>query len=112
MDLIWISSNYNMYNNSVFKIQKSNIKLRIIPAILAYILLILNILFILIPYSKTIKSFGRRLAVFALSGAVIYGVYNATSLSILNEYTFKIAILDSLWGLISHTILFLLIEYL
>lgn len=111
MDFIWIYSNSTMYNNSVMKIQNKPIAFRMIPAIIAYVLLVLNIVYILIPLTKNYSNVKRAL-LFALSGLVIYGVYNATTYAIIENYPLHIAIIDTLWGLISHLILSLMISFL
>lgn len=111
MDFIWIQSNFTMYNNSVMKIQNKPIAFRMTPAIIAYGLLVLNIVYILIPLTKKLSNIKRSL-VFAISGLVIYGVYNATTYAIIENYPLHVAIIDTLWGLISHLILSLMISFL
>ncbi len=111
MDFIWIYSNSTMYNNSVMKIQNKPIAFRMIPAIIAYVLLVLNIVYILIPLTKNYSNVKRAL-LFALSGLVIYGVYNATTYAIIENYPLHVAIIDTLWGLFSHLILSLMISFL
>lgn len=103
MDLAWIKMSYRLYNDSVNRIQDEDIQLRIMPSILAYTLLILNVLFVLLPHTTNILHF-------SLSGLVIYGVYNATTYAILKDYPLKVAIIDTLWGLVSHTILGILLK--
>ena len=110
MDFIWIQSNFTMYNNSVIKIQNKPIVFRMIPAILAYSLLILNIVYILIPLTKKLSNVKRSL-VFAMSGLVIYGVYNATTYAIIEKYPLYVAIIDTLWGLFSHLVLSVMINH-
>lgn len=102
LDIIWIQRSYNMYNDSVKKIQKEDIKLRKGPAVFAYALLLVNIIFVLLPCKRSIREF-------ALSGFVIYGVYNATTLAILKDYSLTVAIIDTLWGTASHAALGLML---
>jgi len=110
VDLIWISANYKMYNEAVVRIQGRNINFRAVSAIISYSLLIINIYFILIPYTKKLKTRKSRISAFALSGLVIYGVYNATTYAIIDNYPLHVAIIDSLWGMASHTALALAID--
>lgn len=112
VDLIWISANYKMYNEAVVRIQGKKINFRTVSAIISYSLLIINIYFILIPYAKKLKRRIARISAFALSGLVIYGVYNATTYAIIDNYPLHVAIIDSLWGMASHTALALAIEYI
>lgn len=109
MDFIWIRSNFTMYNNSVMKIQNKPIVFRMIPAVIAYGLLVLNIVYILIPLTKKLSNVKRSL-IFALSGLVIYGVYNATTYAIIEKYPLHVAIIDTLWGLFSHLILSIILN--
>ena len=109
MDFIWIRSNFTMYNNSVMNIQKKPIVFRMIPAILAYSLLILNIVYILIPLTKKISNLKRSI-IFSLSGLVIYGVYNATTYAIIEKYHLHVAVVDTLWGLFSQFLLSVMIN--
>ena len=111
MDFIWIYSNSTMYNNSVMKIQNKPIAFRMIPAIIAYVLLVLNIVYILIPLTKKYSNVKRTL-IFALSGLVIYGVYNATTYAIIENYPLHVAIIDTSWGLFSHLVISLMISFL
>lgn len=112
LDIVWITSNYKMYNEAVVKIQGTNINARVVPAIAAYVLMIANIYGILLPYTKQMKSRIARIATFALSGLVIYGVYNGTTYAIIDNYPLHVAVIDSLWGAASHTALALAIEYM
>ena len=93
------------------KIQNKPIAFRMTPAIIAYGLLVLNIVYILIPLTKKLSNIKRSL-VFAISGLVIYGVYNATTYAIIENYPLHVAIIDTLWGLISHLVLSLMISFL
>jgi uncharacterized membrane protein len=102
MDLAWIKKSYKLYNDSVNKIQNEDIQLRFMPSIIAYTLLIINVLFVLLPHTTNILHF-------SISGLVIYGVYNATTYAILKDYPLKVAIIDTTWGLVSHTILGILL---
>lgn len=109
MDFAWITNSFNMYNDSVIRIQKKPIAFRMIPALAAYILLILNILYILVPFTKNMTKIKRSL-IFALSGLVIYGVYNATTYAIIEDYPLKVTLIDTLWGIVSHIILSIMIN--
>lgn len=98
MDVMWITSSYKMYNAAVVKIQGNGIKIRVVPSLVAYALLVANVVFLLGPRAKTV-------AEFSLSGLVIYGVYNATTMAILKDYPLHVAVVDTLWGMFSHTVL-------
>lgn len=98
MDLLWITINKKFYNESIKNVQNTDIKIKLIPAFLSYILLLLNIFFILIPYVTDVW-------VFSLSGFIIYGVYNMTNMATFENYPIQMAIVDTFWGAFSHFIL-------
>lgn len=104
MDFIWITTNFKLYNNSVIAIQKKPIDFRMFPAVIAYALLIVNIMFVLIPLTKQLSKI-QRIIIFCISGLVIYGVYNATTYAIVENYPLNVALIDTIWGLTSHCIL-------
>ena len=95
MDIAWISLNAKFYNKSIRKIQNKDIKIKTIPALLSYALLVLNIYTILIPRLKNKWEF-------SLSGLIIYGVYNMTNLATIEDYTVEMSIIDTFWGAFSH----------
>ena len=111
LDAIWISSNFKMYSDSVKAIQKSSMVVRYHYAIFTYIIVIFASLYIAIPFTmlhlngkdsvliKLYKSFLYGGAV----GFVAYGIYNFTCISIYKDYELKIALLDTLWGIIINT---------
>jgi uncharacterized membrane protein len=72
-------------------IKYDNIKM--IPAILSWSSLIISYYYIV---QEPLENIYLRSAMLALG---IYGVYNATNLAILTNYTTEIAIRDTLWGL-------------
>ena len=98
MDITWIVYNEKFYNENIKKIQNKDIKLKKIPALIAYSLLILNIYMLLIPNLKNSLEY-------SLSGLVIYGVYNMTNLATIDKYPIDMVIKDTLWGTFSHFVL-------
>ena len=98
MDLLWINTNKTLYANNIKKIQNDGMKIKVIPAILAYVLLVFNIYTILIPRLQNEYEY-------AIVGMVIYGVYNMTNQATLKDYPLSISIIDTLWGTFSHYVL-------
>lgn len=92
LDFLWIFKNLNTYNDLVYKLQGNNIKfnkLKIFSLIITYFFLLLALNFIAIPNNIPI-----------ITGASIYGVYSFTNFSLFNGYPIKLAVVDTIWGII------------
>jgi uncharacterized membrane protein len=80
-----------MYNNLLRLIQGSDLKIKIIPALLVYVFLLGGLYyFILVPKRPIMDAF--------ILGLVIYAVFDLTNLAILDKWSYQIVIMDSLWG--------------
>jgi uncharacterized membrane protein len=115
LDYLWISLNIDMYNKNTSKIQGklSTIKWKqIISIILVYILLIISIIHIAIPFTlnniskddNVIEKLYKSVIYGGSIGLSIYGAYNLTSIIIYEKYSIEIAIVDTLWGLFLYSI--------
>jgi uncharacterized membrane protein len=115
LDYLWISFNIDMYNKNTIKIQGklSIIKWKqIISIILVYILLIVSIIHIAIPFTlnkiskedNIIEKLYKSIIYGGSIGLSIYGTYNLTSIIIYEKYSIEIAIVDTLWGLFLYSI--------
>ena len=106
-EFIWIYLiNAKNYANVTKLVQKSDMKVNITYALIAYILVFTSIFFLAIPFSsnyinkkdKKMNYILKSLYYSGLVGFFIYGIYNFTSISIYGNYTINIAIKDTLWG--------------
>ena len=75
----------------VEKIQKKEVKMNMISAVIAYVLLIASVYLFIIK-----KNFSNKEAF--LLGAITYGIFDATNMALFSEYDPIIAIQDSIWG--------------
>lgn len=94
LDIIWITSNIDKYNNLVNMIQKKNMILnnnKIISLLITYLILLFGLNYIVIPYKVPISF-----------GFVVYGVYSFTNYTMYEKYPIKLAILDTLWGILLY----------
>lgn len=104
VDLIWISIMSKLfYKEQLEKIQKRAMSFKYIPAILAYITLLITMFYICIPLSKYYKQYHPSL-VFGLVGFCVYGVYNFTNGAIFYDYNTSFMVIDTLWGLCSFAL--------
>ena len=89
------------YEVMIKKIQGSVLKMKLIPTILCYIILISSLYYFII-YKKAsfIDAF--------LLGFFIYGVYSMTNSAIFKDWDYSVSFIDSTWG----GFLFLITTYL
>jgi len=86
-------------------VQKSSVKLSLLPAAICYIFLVFGIYYFIIqPKRSAIDAF--------LLGIVIYAVYEFTNLALFKKWTVLTAIIDTLWGGILFATTTLLINFL
>jgi uncharacterized membrane protein len=90
LDVTWIYLNNKMYLTNIENIQISKFKLNIYKALITYLILCLYFIFLI--YNK-----------FSLLNCVLisfftYSIYNFTNLTAFENYSFSLAIIDTLWG--------------
>ena len=112
LDFIWLYINADMYKKMVYKIQNSKLIINYFGALLSYICLILVLFLIVFPLVKYEYQKNKNQSLILLSikcggllGLLIYGIINSTNLSIFTNYSYKVAIIDSLWGFIIFSIM-------
>lgn len=97
LDAIWISSQITSYTKVTEAIQGMKMTVRWIPAIITYGLILLG-LYLILLYSQYQPSKLKVMLFAFLFGLVSYGIYNFTNLALLNNYTWTVAVKDTLWG--------------
>jgi len=97
LDSIYLNVFSGFFNNIVRNVQGSPIKFNVLGAVLCYILLIGGLNYFIISKRKPL------LDAFIL-GIVIYGVYETTTYALLENWSPKAVILDTLWGGILFTL--------
>lgn len=91
LDFIYLSFNKAAFENQVITVQRVALKVKIAPAIICYILLILGLYYFIIrPHRSVLEAF--------FFGIVIYGVYDSTTYALLKKWDLMLAITDTLWG--------------
>jgi uncharacterized membrane protein len=86
VDIFWLLTGGIMARKMTENIQGSPIQMRYGSAIIVYILLA----YMLLQTKSAKEAF--------LYGTAIYGVYDFTNHALLNQYDWKFAIADTLWG--------------
>jgi uncharacterized membrane protein len=91
LDFVFLYSLRSMFNKQIVAVQGSPVVMNVYAAILCYIALIFGIYYFIIREKKSI------LEAFLL-GIIIYAVYETTTLALLKNWTYKTAIIDTMWG--------------
>jgi uncharacterized membrane protein len=91
IDTIYLSTMSDYFKNQVKLVQKSPLKLNISGAIICYIFLVLGLYYFIISRNESILNA-------FLFGLVIYGVYEYTNYSLLENWLFQTTVLDTVWG--------------
>jgi uncharacterized membrane protein len=110
VDIIWLTVQKPRYNTLVTAVQGSHIKVKFVPALITYVLVIISIIFIAIPLVRmnlknksTSHIFTTSLIYGGMLGLCIYGIFNFTNMSIFNDYNVIVAIMDTTWGVVLYT---------
>ena len=114
IDFIWLKTSYPMYNKLIKNIQGSSIKLRYIPAMISYILIILGYFLYVEPRMNTINKKDLLKYSFLYGGAfgiIVYGIYDFTNLATIKNWSLFVSIVDMLWGGILFTIVTYISNY-
>lgn len=97
LDAIWLNTfGKYMYVPMINDIQHTESKIKIVPVIITYILMILLVYYYCLPLIKN-KTYSPFFCGFFI-GILIYGIFDMTNLALFNKYTYKNAILDMMWG--------------
>ena len=91
IDFLYIWNVKDLFNDMVFNIQGSPIKINYISVILAY-------MFIMIVYNYFIVKDRRGVLDAFILGVCIYAIYEFTNKAIIKNWLTSTVILDSIWG--------------
>ena len=109
IDGVWLSVvAKNIFDIQIKRIQKTEMKLKLTPAVLAYIFLVFGINYFIIKPRKTPLDA-------AYLGWIIYFVFDFTNLAIFEKYAWITAFIDGVWGgvlfWLTTTITYLIIKF-
>ena len=104
LDFIWISSNSKKYSQMVQDVQGKELNVKLIPAITAYVFMIIGYYIFVEPYSNNKNGVYYAFAF----GALMYSIFNLTNLAIFTNYSTSTALIDSIWGGVLYATVFML----
>lgn len=96
LDMIYINLVIlKTFKKMIVNIQNTSIKVRLLPAILCYIVLIFSLNYFILNTKNTLKQ--KMINAFIL-GLVIYSVYDLTNYATISNWNWMVVFIDSLWG--------------
>jgi len=95
LDAVWLTLNASKHAALIKTVQGSSAQVRVIPALLVYVLIPLAVAYFAILPAKTLSEATTR---GALLGTSMYGLYDLTNLASLKGWTTAMAVTDTLWG--------------
>ena len=97
IDLTWIKLVMSKLYTNLF----TNIRFQIIPAIIAYLFMILSYVFFILPNKNNIQKYLIQSFIF---GIILFGVYAFTLLSFLPNFKWNISFIETIWGGLLYTL--------
>lgn len=97
LDSIYFYVNKDFLSQQVLDVQGTPVSLNLLPAFLCYIALAFGLNYFILREKKSL------LDAFLL-GVVIYAVYETTNKATFKKWTYKIVVMDTLWGGILFTL--------
>ena len=97
LDSIYFYVNKDFFSQQILDVQGTPVSLKLFPAFLCYVALAFGINYFILREKKSL------LDAFLL-GFVIYAVYETTNKATFKKWTYKIVLLDTLWGGILFTL--------
>ena len=91
LDSVFLTAIYGTFNKMIRTIQGSDIKMRLMGAVVCYVALV-GLLYYFIVAEK------RSALEAAFLGSGIYAVYESTSYALLKDWDYRVAIMDTVWG--------------
>jgi uncharacterized membrane protein len=95
LDAGWLTLHYNYHRDLFYKIQKSDLNPRFIPAALIYLLIPLAVFLYAIKDAQNTKDAALK---GALIGFILYAFYDLTNFATLTNYTLDMTLTDIAWG--------------
>lgn len=102
LDATWLTINYSYHMKLFESIQKSPLTVRLVPAILVYILIIVVVYFLAVKESTSLSNAVLRGAGL---GFAMYGLYDLTNYATLTNYTLQMTLTDMTWGTVLCSLL-------
>ena len=108
LDAFYLGTMSGEWNKLLVRIQGSPLKVKMIPAVLCYFLIVFSWYYFIYSEYRVHRNVLRSVKTAFILGFVIYGIYELTNAAIINKWEWKYVVMDTLWG----GILYALVTYL
>ncbi len=95
IDAVYLKLISGKFGEQIKNIQNSEMKFRLLPAIICYVALIFGLYYFVLNTNETRE---KKILNAFLLGLVIYTVYETTNYATIDKWSLEIAIIDSIWG--------------
>lgn len=97
LDTVFLTTMSNVFGKIVYKIQNSKLELKILGAVLCYILIVFSIYYFIIQ--KNASLFDAFLL-----GIFTYGIFETTNYAIFKKWPLYVIFIDTVWGGILYSL--------
>lgn len=91
LDSVYFQFIQQAFSNQLLQVQGSPLSIKLIPAILCYVLLVFGLNYFIISKKRSLYDA-------FLLGLVIYGVYDTTTYTLITKWSPYLALTDAIWG--------------
>ena len=91
LDSVYFQFIQQAFSNQLLQVQGSPLSIKLIPAILCYVLLVFGLNYFIISKKRSLYDA-------FLLGLVIYGVYDTTTYALITKWSPYLALTDAIWG--------------
>ena len=91
LDAIYLTLTKSFYNKQIRIIQGSDLKIKIMPTLLIYVILIFGLNRFILHDKKSVLDA-------VILGFIIYAVFELTNIAIFDNWKIESVLLDTLWG--------------
>ncbi len=95
IDAVYLKLISEKFNKQIIDIQGSEVKFRLLPAIVCYIALIFGLYYFVINTNETRE---KKILNAFLLGLIIYAVYETTNYALIDKWSYEMVIIDTIWG--------------
>ena len=98
LDAFYLGTTSGEWNKLLLRIQGSPLKVKMIPAVLCYSLIVFSWYYFIYSEHRVHRNVMRSVKTAFILGFVIYGIYELTNAAIINKWGWKYVVMDTLWG--------------
>ena len=103
IDYIWLNTTKGIYNQTVSAVQGDNIQINYLGAFISYLTIVVSFGFFVVPYLSG-GNYINAIKYGGLLGLCMYGVFNGTNIAIFKNYSYSVALMDTVWGGVLYSI--------